>query len=193
MRILNSKNKETFKGVVVVCEKNVYINTETGEGFCGMFDAMGGYVNSLASIILPITDDMLEAKQEVYLTMLEGLISYNHSFGVPLSTFLYKYTQNKLFDLLRKSENKVLKFSADDFNGTLLILDNIFGWNEFDYVELKLDFEKRIKVWSPEWQAIMVRLFVDGEKVQDVARDTGMTPWGLTRAVRRKLEKARNI
>lgn len=192
MRILNSKrNEKVFQGLVLVCGRQVYIDTKTGEGFHDMFNAMAGYINVLANIIVPITESVLEAKQEVYLVMLEGLALYNISLGASLSTFLYRYTRNKMFDLLKKT-NRDVKRPMDSFNYIIFALDNIFTWEPLS-VDLKLDLAKRVSVWDDKWQNVMVRLFVEGEKVKDVATSMGMSPWGLTRAVRRKLKEARNI
>jgi DNA-directed RNA polymerase specialized sigma24 family protein len=180
MKVLNSKSK--FSGHVVVNGNKLYVNTSTGAGFKEMFEIMGGTITKIAKMAyIPFWHDNVdEARQDVCLAILEGILKYESDKDAALSTFLYTYAKNKMIDM--KKKRRVLLYYTDTID------DN----NEIYYdLEMRLDLAQRTKSWDSKWKNIILRLFVSGDKVADVAADENMTPWGLSRAVKRKLKEAR--
>ena len=54
--------------------------------------------------------------------------------------------------------------------------------------EDRIDLMRMIDSWDPRWKRIMFRIYVRRDKIRDVASDEKMSPWGLTRAIRKKIK-----
>ena len=176
MRVVNTRDKR-LSGDAIVNGKPVYVDVHSGEGVAKVLHEMRGGVHTLALSAATLYGSVEDAKQEIYLFMIEGMPLYDGTKGAALSTFLYQYVRNRIIDDSRRSKPEPFTYHS----------------YEYPTVEYKIDLEQRTKHWTEEWKNIMYRLFVDGELIKDVAADVHMTPWGLTRLVRRKLEEARNF
>lgn len=179
MRAVNT-SKSKLTGNMMINGKSVYINISTGEGFDEAFRLMEGTIHKLALKSWVVFESVEDAKQEVCLLMLEGMLHYDKSRGAALSTFLYQYAYNRIVDRIRSVNRR----------GTLY---NLSPGYANDTVEAKIELEQRTNGWTNDWKELMCRLFVDEDLIKNVADDLQMSPWGLTRLVRRKLEAARNI
>lgn len=181
MRILNV-NKRRFSGDAIVHGEMLYVNTITGEGFNKIFALMDNSINYVARKYMHNFDSFEDTQQEIYIIVLEGAANYDPSKGASLSTFLLRHIKNRMIDKFRKK--RVYIQLADSVEEELSLDINLNN---------KIDLIKRSSCWDDKWKNVMIRIFVNEDKIQDVAQDVGMSPWGLTRAIRRKLEVARNI
>lgn len=189
MRTINSK-KRKFAGSVVVKNQKVFIDTSDGTGFPKVFELMESYVHMLVrfgtSLCSWSTPE--DIKQDIYVLILEGIPKYNPNKGASLSTFLHRFIKNRLIDGSRKKDplrgrcNYTVMY--DDISG--------FYYDPLDPIE-KIDLIRRMQCWDDKWRRAIFRIFISGESITSVAQDEGMTPWGLTRAVRRKLAEAREL
>lgn len=181
MKCINSKCSG-FAGNVIVCGQEVYINTVTGMGFPRVFELMKGYILKIANLhkFMCKYETFDDLKQEICLYILEGILKYDVSQNASLSTFLYMFICSRLADKNRKHKKNFIQLPKE--------LES-FDDNPINNIELN----KRVEAWDLKWKNIIFRLFVIGEKVNVVASSEGMTPWGLSRAVHRKLEQARKV
>lgn len=186
MKVINSGQK--FSGTVRVLDKEIYIDTTDGTGFYEIFETMKGIINNRsnygASLYATSFDD---AKQDVCMFILEGILKYKVVENASLSTFLYTFVTNKIIDhsrskLLRGRTEYVCHYDDASFTVTV----------ESDPSE-NIDLLERTKEWDNKWKNIMFRIFVLGENINIVASDEDMSAWGLTRALRRKLDEARKV
>lgn len=188
MRIVNSRRRKLVGSVMVKSQK-VFINTADGTGFHKVFELMESYVRMLVrfghSLCFWSTPE--DIRQDIYVLMLEGIPKYNPDKGASLSTFLHRFVKNRLIDGSRKK---------DPLRGRCnhVMYDDIAGlyYDPIDPVE-KIDLIRRIQCWDDKWRRSIFRIFISGDSIADVAHDEGMTPWGLTRAIRRKLLEAREL
>ena len=189
MRTINSKKKR-FAGSVIVKNKSVFIDTADGVGFHKVFELMEPYIHLLARFGLSVCpwSSLEDMRQEVCVLILEGIPKYSPERGASLSTFLHKFIKNKLIDYSRKKDPLRGRCSYisiyDDDAG--------FYYDPLDPIE-KIDLIRKIQCWDNKWRRVMFRIFINEEKVGEIAKDEKMTPWGLTRAIRRKLTEAREL
>jgi len=189
MRTINSKRKK-FAGFVVVKNQTVFIDVADGTGFHRIFELMESYVHMLARFGLSLCywSSSEDIRQDIYVLILEGIPKYNPDKGASLSTFLHRFIKNRLIDNSRKK---------DPLRGRLkhmVMYDDVEGfyYDPLDPVE-KIDLIKRIQCWDEKWRRAIFRVFINEDNICDVAHDEDMTPWGLTRAMRRKLLEAQAL
>lgn len=176
MRVINTRD-ERLSGDVIVNGKSVYVDIQSGDGVAEVLHEMRGGIHTLALSNANLYGSVEDARQEIYLFMIEGMPLYDGSKGAALSTFLYQYVRNRIVDDFRVvKQGPSIQYSY-----------------EYPTVEYKIDWEQRTRHWPEEWKTIMYRLYVDDELIKDVAADVHMTPWGLTRLVRRIIREARNL
>jgi DNA-directed RNA polymerase specialized sigma24 family protein len=174
MRVINSKRKFIAR----IFNKNIYVDTGDGTGFHEVLEEMKGTMCKLASRSPIQFEDFY---QDLCVAMLEGILVYNPSKNTSLSTFLYKICYYKLIDAYkRKNVPTALDFDVE--RATCCTSD-----------QEKIEVMQCTQNWDDRWKRIMFRLFVEGEQINNVAQGENITPWGLTRAVRRKLLEARNF
>lgn len=181
MRIANSNDRRLFVGNAVVCGHEVYVNVADGTGFKKVFELMQDMIRSLSKHRCAGSDcrSLDDAYQDVCVSVLEGMAKYQPDRHASLSTFLYMFVQSRNIDSFRK-----LSADFEEFQ-------DIVPGRFVDPAD-RIDAACRIREWDDNWKNVVFRLFVNEEDVASVANDIGMTPWGLTRAVRRKLRRARN-
>jgi hypothetical protein len=185
LKTINTGRKQ-FAGKVTVFGNNIYIDTSNGTGFHEVFQIMNPAINSMAidHHAWGSFSNFDDARQDICLAMLEAIVKYNSNRGASLSTFLYAIGNNRAVDAYRKNIRRKKE---------LLVIDETpheFHWYNPD---IKIELMQRIENWDNRWKQIMFRIFVKGDQISDVAKDEDFTPWGLTRAVRRKLKEARKI
>jgi len=174
MRVLNSKRKFIAR----VFSKNIYVDTDDGTGFHEVLEDMKGVMTKFASKSPEQFEDFC---QDLCVAMLEGILVYDPSQNTSLSTFLYKICYYKLIDSYKR---KNISYSLDSIHESVFCSP--------DYTD-RIEIVQCTQSWDDKWKNIMFRLFVGGEQVSKIAEDENITPWGLTRAVRRKLLEARNF
>ena len=181
MKTLNSCRNH-FKGEVQVGEQVVYINTFDGTGIDEVLSVMKPHITYFIHFgkKLNCNLDRDDIEQDIYVTILEGIFKYNKKEKASLSTFLCKVVKNSLIDSSRKSQmrNKITCISC---------FDHIE--QDFNDPICKIDLNNKLNTYDCKWKNIILRIFVNGESISSVAKDEGMSPWGLTRALRRKLKR----
>lgn len=170
MRTINSKRKFVAR----VFNKNIYVDTENGTGFHEVLEEMKGVMKKLAYKSSAQFEDFY---QDLCVAMLEGILSYDPYKNTALSTFLYQVGYYKLLDT---------------YKHTTPIIAHVPLCCEPDQMN-KVEVMQCTQNWDDRWKRIMFRLFVEGEQINKVAQEEDITPWGLTRAVRRKLLEARRF
>ena len=180
MRIVNSSKQ--FSGTVVVYGKEIFINTSNGEGFSNIFNEMKSFIDKLSYKYSNGLGGFDEARQEIYISIFEGILKYKPEMKASFSTFLNVFVMHRMMDKVRKMKS-VCKYDVMNFHEEVQDIDPCD----------KIELEQRLEGWDGRWKNIIFRLFVFGDKVSDVAREEGMSPWGLTRAIRRKFNEARKI
>lgn len=189
MRTINSK-KRKFAGSVIVKNQKVFIDTNNGAGFYKVIELMESYVHMLVrfGVSLCSWSTPEDIRQDIYVLILEGIPKYNPNRGASLSTFLHRFIKNRLIDSSRKIDplrGRCNYFAFyDDISG--------FYYDPLDPIK-KIDLIRRIQCWDEKWRRAIFRIFISEDNISDVAADECMTPWGLTRAVRRKLLEAREL
>lgn len=188
MKTINT-GKKHFAGTVIMRDKEIYIDTSNGTGFREVFQEMDSAINMLSngnwSLGFRPVWDVEDMKQDISLTMLEAIVKYDPSSGTKLSTFLWAVGRNKAIDNYRKAARGRTKYLCYLDEANLCIYDSD--------PNIKIELLQRIKGWDDTWRNIMFRIFVKGENISDVAESEGWTPWGLTRAIRKKLKEARKV
>lgn len=171
--------EDGFAGYVVVCNKRILIDTKTGFGFHEVFDLMKPIICHLSNKYKSIGNRSAEdIRQDICVAILEGIIKYKEQ-NASLSTFLFGFINNKMIDKTRKRKCKVVQCDVEN---------KVCGSMSVDE---KMDLMQRTSIWDDKWKNIITRIFVNGDKISDVANDEHISPWGLTRAIRRQLENAR--
>ena len=189
MKTINSKKKK-FSGVVSIGSQKVFINTTDGTGFYKTFQLMEPAVRSLSHFGLSCCpwstyDDM---KQDIYLLIIEGIPKYNPDKGASLPTFLCRFIKNKILDRSRDRDPIRGRFRH------LVVYDDTHGiYYDPLHLEDKIDLMKKIECLDNKWRCIIFRLFIINDRIADVANDEQMTPWGLTRAVRKKIAEIKKF
>lgn len=189
MRTLNSK-KTKFVGPVIVKSQKVFIDTTDGTGFYEVFELMESYTYMLTRFGLSLCpwSSSEDIKQDIHVLILEGILKYNPDKGASLSTFLHRFIKNRLIDYSRK---------RDPLRGRcnyMAMIDDLgcLYYDPLDPAE-KIDLVRRIQCWDEKWRRAIFRIFISEDNIADVAHDENMTPWGLTRAIRRKLLEAKEL
>jgi hypothetical protein len=187
LKTINTGKGRRLAGKVTVQNKEIYVDTSDGTGFHEVFQTMEPIINSIAidHHAWGAFSNFDDAKQDICLAMLEAIAKYNPKRGATLSTFLYAVGNNRAIDAYRRSIRGRTKY--------LCYVDELsYSFHCYD-PDLKIELIQRIAAWDDRWRNIMFRIFVKGDKISGVAKDEDFTPWGLTRAVRRKLQEARKI
>ena len=183
MKTLNTK-KGYFAGNVLVHDKVIYIDTSNGTGFQKVFENLSGTILKLSHFGACNFGSFEDAKQEICLVMLEGILKYKPDKDASLSTFLYRVGYNRIIDQARKNIRGRTRY--------LMIYDDSWDSIRSD-PDFKIELGQRTKNWDDKWKRLMFRIYVKGDAISDVAKDEEFTPWGLTRAIRRKLKEARKV
>ena len=182
MRTINSSSKRLFSGTVVVNGQEVYVNVADGTGFKKVFELMKDMICAFSKRrhIQFAHRSFEDAYQDVCVSVLEGIVKYQPDRHASLSTFLYLFVESRTKDSFRKSS-----IEFEEFNDIIP--------DRFVDPANRMDVIRRTEGWDEYWKDIMFRLFVNEENIASVASDAGMTPWGMTRAVRRKLQSVRDV
>jgi RNA polymerase sigma factor (sigma-70 family) len=170
--------RESFCGTVLVYGSPVYINTATGQGVGEVLHRMSGFIEAFGG--WGVRDGAVERddlRQEAYAATLEGMRAYDPSRKTQLSTFLQRHVRNRMVDVCRRSRPSE-RFEGDVPAGP-------------DRVEDRMDARRALARWGERWGRIMVSIFVEGRSISEVAEHEGMTPWGLSRAIKRRVEAIR--
>jgi DNA-directed RNA polymerase specialized sigma24 family protein len=185
MRTINSKNKQ-FVGFVSVNGEEVFVDTNDGTGFLEICVLMKPCINVLVKFGLSLNkySTIEDTRQDIYAFMIDGILRYNPTRNASLSTFLYKFIKNKLIDQFR--DNDPLKGNTKCIPILNAGLSDYYH-NPINKVIETIDLVKCILNLDKKWRYIIFRIYINGEKVSEVASDENMTPWGLTRAIRRKI------
>ena len=181
MKLINSRNNH-FQGEVRVGDQNVYINTSDGTGINDVLNMMKPQVKYLICFgkKLNCNLDQEDIEQDIYVTILEGIFKYKKNEKASLSTFLCQIVRNSLIDSSRKAKVRNKMVCVDCF-------ENIE--QKFCDPINKIDLNNALNNYDCKWKNIILRIFVNGESISAVAKDEGMSPWGLTRSLRRKLKR----
>lgn len=170
--------REQFCGTVLVYGSPVYIDTTTGQGVGEVLRRMAGFIEAFGG--WHVRDGSLERddlQQEAYAATLEGMRAYDPSRQTQLSTFLQRHVRNRMVDMCRCS--KIMERLEHEAS--------VAG----SPCEARIDARRALERWGERWGRIIVSILVEGRSISDVAKQEGMTPWGLSRAIKRRMEAVR--
>lgn len=166
--------------LVNVYGKKILLNIDNGMGFCEVFKKMHPSIIKLSSFYCSISNiETSDAYQNICIFMLEGILKYKDKSS--LSSFLYLYSYSRVIDSSRKKNIDKISYDCDT-----MMSKNCLP-------TCKIDVEKYINKWDCKWKNIMFRVFVREDSISSVAKDESITNWGLTCAIRRKLQEARKL
>jgi RNA polymerase sigma factor (sigma-70 family) len=99
-----------YRAFVDVYDDRYYIDTNTGEGFDKVLAKMDRLLNKFASTMYMYVSgyNFEDAKSELSIIAIEGIMTFDPHRDVKLSTFLHKHIHNKKITFI-KSENKASK------------------------------------------------------------------------------------
>lgn len=165
-----------FVGLALVYGLPVYLDMSSGVGISEVLGRMSGFLDGFLrwKRIDPAVDKA-DVRQEAYAAAIEGMYSYRHDCETQLSTFLHRHVLNRMIDFRRRARPS---FRADS---TELAAPRRIGPEE------KIDLGREMDNLGERWGNIMRRILVEGEHIGDVAKDESMSPWGLTRALNKRL------
>lgn len=169
---------EQFCGTVLVYGSPVYIDTTTGQGVGEVLRRMAGFIEAFGG--WHVRDGSLERddlRQEAYAATLEGMRAYDPARQTQLSTFLQHHVRNRMVDMYRCSR-AMEKIEHDGLAAGGSLEDRIDAW-------------RALERWGERWGRIIFSVLVEGRSISDVAKQEGMTPWGLSRAIKRRIEAVR--
>jgi DNA-directed RNA polymerase specialized sigma24 family protein len=177
--ILRTDETGPFAGCALVYGNPVYVDTVSGIGTAEVLEKMAAFLDGFAR--WRHTDPMFgtaDMRQEAYAAALEGMRVYRHGHSAQLSTFLHLYVRNRMIDIRRGRQMIRVDLSDIPIPQTIDPED-------------AMDLVRGIEALGERWGRIARRIFVEGERIGDVARDEQMSPWGLTRALRKRTDFVR--
>lgn len=95
-----------YRAFVEVYDETYYVDTNTGEGFDKVIAKIDPLLNKFASTMYVPGYKFEDAKSELSIIAIEGIIAFDPFRDIKLSTFLHKHIHNKKISFL-KSENKM--------------------------------------------------------------------------------------
>lgn len=165
-----------FAGRVLVYGHPVHVDIASGLGVAEVLERMSVFLDGFAR--WRHTDPMFgtaDMRQEAYIAAMEGMRAYRAGCSTQLSTFLHLFVRNRMLDIRRGHRRMFV--DLPDIPAT-----QVMG------PEDAIDLAKAIGDLGERWGRIARRIFVEGERIGDVARDERMSPWGLTRALRKRMD-----
>lgn len=171
------ENNRIFAGTVLVYGCSIYVDTSTGQGVGEVLKRMAGFLNRFGGWYTG--DGALapeDLRQEAYAATLEGLRAYDPSRKAQLSTFLQRHVRNRMLDVCRRAR-------------CLERLEQEPAETDFD-PENRIDLQRALTRWEERWQRIIFGIVIEGRSMAETAETEDMTPWGLSRAIKRRLVAA---
>jgi DNA-directed RNA polymerase specialized sigma24 family protein len=165
-----------FVGCALVYGRPVQVDTASGIGVAEVLERMSVFLDGFAH--WRHTDPMFgssDMRQEAYAAAIEGIREYRSGSQAQLSTFLHMRVRNRMIDIRRGRRLPYVELRD-------IPVPQIIGTEE------AIDIAKAIGELGDRWGHIARRILVEGESVGDVARAERMSPWGLTRALRKRLD-----
>lgn len=164
----------------IIYNDEVKIDLKNGRGFDKVINLMSGFLNSFSNWAdkNSFLDDV-DMKQEAYLAAIEGIFKYTDTSRGKLSTFLHTYVRNKMIDI--KKKKRIFQVPLNE----KITVKSISP-------EDRISAIRSIEMWDDKWREIIFRIVIKQDSLKSVAEDENITPWGLTRAIRRKLKNAKN-
>ena len=169
---------ELFSGTVMVYGRPVYLDIATGQGIDEVLRRMAGFIEAFGG--WSTRDSAVEGgdlRQEAYAATIEGMRFYDPSRQTQLSTFLQRHVRNRMVDVCRRTRDMDALSAEVPAQGRS--------------PEDLMDARHALGLWGERWGRIMVGVFVEGRSISEMAKHEGMTPWGLSRAIKRRMELMR--
>lgn len=168
-----------FAGQALVYGLAIRVDTESGIGVAEVLERMSRFLDGFSRWRHrdPVFGKA-DMRQEAYAAALEGMRAYRPECSAQLSTFLHRHVTNRMIDLWRGrrlTQATMVDMAAPQGIG----------------LEEAIDLAREFGRLGERWSRIALRILVDGERVVDVAHDEGMSPWGLTRALRKRMNFVR--
>jgi len=98
--------KKSYSGYVEMYDENIYINTETKQGYTRVLERIDPLLCKWSSRTYLPGYTYEDIKQELAIIIVEGINAYDPEKKVKLSTFLHTHLRNKLISKI-KSVNKL--------------------------------------------------------------------------------------
>lgn len=128
-----------YRAYVDVYNDRYYVDTNTGEGFDKVLAKIDPLLNKFASTMYVPGYKFEDAKHELCIIAIEGIMAFDPHRDIKLSTFLHKHIHNKKISFLR-SENKMsndafaLK-SKDESTAKIKKVREPLGFSQFRAVD----------------------------------------------------------
>ena len=177
-------SENMFVGPVNVCDSEIYLNLNTGDGVRDVFVAMEPIIEQLIHFGRNLHSDYPkdDIRQDICVSILEGMLKYDKYNYSKLSTFLFSVVKNKIIDNYRKRKiRRNVSYVGDMWD----VLDGHLDPTQ------KIEVLQRTSSWDDKWKKIAFRVFVREESISSIAKEQGVSSWGLTRMMKKKFDKAR--
>lgn len=175
--MLRTEESRSFVGLALVYGAPVYLDTASGAGVAEVLRRMSRFLDGFSR--WRHADPAFEKsdmRQEAYTAALEGMRTYRQDCSAQLSTFLHRHVLNRMINIRRRLPLPRQTADLSELAGPIRI-----GPEE------AIDLERAMESLGERWARIMRRILVDGEQIGDVAHDEHMSPWGLTKALNKRL------
>lgn len=175
--MLRTDEHQSFVGLALVYGAPVYLDTDSGAGVGEVLERMSKFLEGFSHWRhADPAFDRTDMRQEAYVAAIEGMRVYRQDCSTQLSTFLHRHVRNRMIDIRRRN-SPCCPGEVGDFPAPV-------GMGPEDGIDLDREMDRL----GERWSRILRRILVDGDKIGDVARDERMSPWGLTRALKKRLE-----
>lgn len=106
-----------FIGKALIYEDEVFINTETGQGYDEVVGKMKPYIDWYSGKIRLAGFERDDIKQLIVLILLDGIRRYNPMLKIRLSTFLYVHIRNRIISRIKEETRQSLNatYNAPQF------------------------------------------------------------------------------
>jgi hypothetical protein len=175
--LLRIDENRSLIGFALVYGFPIYLDTTSGDGVSEVLEKMSKFLDGFSH--WRHADPMFgktDMRQEAYAAALEGMRSYQAGGSAQLSTFLHKHVLNRMIDLKRRVSLPCQDTDMAEVSAPPRMCP-----------EDEIDLARELDRLGERWSCIMRRILVDGEQIGDVAKDEHMSPWGLTRALKKRL------
>lgn len=109
-----SNEKRGFVGKAYVYDEEIYINTNTGDGYDRVVEKMKDFIEWYASRIRLSGFDKEDIKQLMYMILLDGIRRYNPEKHIKLSSFLYTHIKNRIATRIKEENRQSLNATYNE-------------------------------------------------------------------------------
>jgi RNA polymerase sigma factor (sigma-70 family) len=159
-----------YRAYVDVYNDRYYVDTNTGEGFDKVLAKIDPLINKFASTMYIPGFKFEDAKSELLIIAIEGIMAFDPHREIKLSTFLHKHLHNKKISFLR-SENKMSNDafslnSKEESEKKIKKVREPINFSQFKLVDGNSDphptpFENTISDDNPSYDSAIIKNRID--------------------------------